>query len=356
MKKLLSLAVGALLLGGLVACGGKPNPTPTKQSTPTPSVEPTPSKPVTPTPSKPVTPTPSKPAARPYSAEADGYTFHHVGGYGSWDPSAANLMKDATLEEVSKLDAEVGALLAKRNLKYLYVAEGLEIGTSDAGWKANFKTVGGEIKVANGSYTVKALRCTYDEEDETYINDQWISDPKTAHVEALNENIFYPTWQEEADEDGFAWDQNPVCRGGAGVYTFVVAQYKEASSAEVCGFGAALIKTAELEGVPYEEKFEFDHYKLVGSINGWNIDDPAEELVLGENGVNYHFVADDEFQVVQAEADGKGTWVGQMNADFVEEAPEGAFELAEGQNIKCLVEGDYNVSVKAGKVIISELK
>ena len=100
----------------------------------------------------------------------------------------------------------------------------------------------GKVWERNQGYAVKAIIEDYIEEDDVWSDYQWISDPKTAHLEALTpDTLFVPVWQEKADENGFSWSNDPVCIGKAGVYTIVVAQYKNASSADTPGYGMALI-------------------------------------------------------------------------------------------------------------------
>lgn len=322
MKKLFSLALGMLMTIGLAACGGKSS---TKYS-------------------------------EDILAAPDENVLHYMGQVtGGWSATEANVMEATSLAKVAEVDQAVAKKLNKKKLDYLYMKAGLTYGVESGGWKANFKK-DGKIWQADASYTVKALQTDKDGEE----NIQWISDPHTAHAEALNDNVFFPTWVEEADADGFAWDQNPVVTGGAGVYTLIVAKYKDVSTATKPGFGMALVKTAELEGIAYEAQFVFDHYRLVGSINGWNANDTAEALQFnGDDELVYTFAAEDQFQVIQADAEGNGTWTGQLAFEAMDpNSPAGASFAGAGDdgasgNFKCIVAGEYKLAVKDGKVEIS---
>ena len=328
MKKLLSLTLGALLTIGLASCNSN-------------SVD----------------------REKVLSAEADGFTFHYTGASvdgGKWAADADNKMTAVSINQVGEKDSALADLLAKKNVKYLYMVEGLEFGSTSAGWTTNCK-IDGELKVADACYTLKSIRATYNEEDDAFINDQWISDPKTAHAESLTPStMFFPTWQEEADAEGFAWDQNPVVIGGAGTYTFVVAQYKNASSAKKAGFGFALLKTADNpDGIEYQEKWVFDHYRLVGSLAEatWDTNSTAAALQFNaENAIDYTFRADDEFQVIEANAKGAGTWTGQKGSSAVdtEASATDVLDLT-GDNIKVTSAVSLHIVVNAeGKLVITK--
>ena len=178
-----------------------------------------------------------------------GKTFHIAGQQevlvdgnwtsNAWEAKAENEMEAISLADVKKLDKDLYNVLKSKDLAGLYAID-VRMGVTSAGWEADAMKDGAKVKV-DGSFAIKSIRATYEEEDKTYLNDQWISDPKTAHAEALTSNIFMPVWQEEADENGFSWSGNPVCIGEAGVYTFVVAQYTSASTPTTPGFGFGLV-------------------------------------------------------------------------------------------------------------------
>ncbi|MCR5184569.1 MAG: hypothetical protein K6C32_00590 [Bacilli bacterium] len=313
MKKLFSIALGVLMAAGLAACGG------------------------------------TKFSDKVLSA-GEGHSVHYAGAVtGGWTATDANAMEATSVAKVAEADKAVAKKLAKHKLDWLYIKEGLTYGVESGGWKANFKK-DGKVYQADASYTVKAIWVDADEAQ------QWVSDPKTAHAEALNDNVFFPTWQEDADADGFAWDQNPVVTGGAGVYTLVVAKYTRTSTAKDAGYAMALIKTEDKEGIAYEKQFVFDHYRLVGSINSWNNNDTAAAVQFDKdnNQLEYTFAVDDQFKVIQADAEGNGTWTGDMGFAALDPASTAAASFAdEGGNFKVVTAGTYVLKVVEGKVNIS---
>ena len=171
----------------------------------------------------------------------DGKTYHAVGGWGVWEATKKNAMAQITIEQVKKLDADLGAKLEAKNPKYL-VKKDIVL-TDTAGWTAK-ALVGNEVKEFDGGHTVKVILAHWNQDDQTYANDQWIPNPadtSPAHAEALTDNVFMPTYQKEADANGFSWADNPVITSKAGKYTFILADYGVVSSQEVIGYGFAAI-------------------------------------------------------------------------------------------------------------------
>lgn len=213
MKKLLTLAMGALLACGMSACGANYDKT-----------------------------------VLAVSGDDAGKSFHIVGGFGGaagvWSPKEEYKMAATSVAEVAKLDKNLAKTLSKKTaLQYLYSGE-VTLGEGEcADWTAKAK-VNGEVKEFAANFTIKALRAKYDETDKTYVNDQWIPDPKTAHAESLTEKTLFinSNWAETPDEEGFHWDMNPVCISGAGKYVLVVAQYTTPSTPDSFGFGLGLVK------------------------------------------------------------------------------------------------------------------
>lgn len=228
----------------------------------------------------------------------------------------ASALTATTLDDVKTISEDVYNALSKKEVKYLYKVD-LIFGTNDAGWPTDF-VKDGKLFRANGSYAFKIAQCTVDVDgdNKVYAEDQWISDPKTAHAESLTpDTMFMPVWQEEPDEFGLSWASNPVVTGGAGLYTLVIAQYKNASSPEQAGYGIALVLKEAKEGIAYEEVEEYvpaDHtYGIVGGFaaSGWGSD------------------GDD----VPMEADGDNTWKGEV-------------ELAAGDEFKVRADSDWTYS------------
>lgn len=319
------LALG-LAAASLAACGGEPKPDP-----------------------KPVEKYSDK-----VLAISEG-SVHAVGGWtaDNWVAKDGNKMEATSVKAVSELSTAVADKLAAKELDFLYVKE-VNIGTEKAGWDAKCKK-DGKIYVADGSYTLKALCATYDAEEETYIAGQWIPDPHTAHAEALNENIFFPTWTEAADEEGFEWSMNPVVIGGAGTYVQVVAKYKAVSAADVAGFGMAMIKkSAAAEGTA--QKFEeyvapsTDSYGICGTMNDWSSDE-----VMTQDGDVYSIKLDLE-ENAEFKVRLNGGWDKAYGSAAVDAASPAIanFDLS-ADNIKCTVAGKYSIvfDAKAEKITLS---
>ena len=257
-----------------------------------------------------------------------------------WNGKDASLyeksaLKAIALEDVKAINADLYTALSGKEIKYLYTVD-LIFGTNDAGWASNFLKDGVLYK-ANGSYCFKIAQCTSEVDGETkvYSEAQWISDPKTANVESLTPaTVFYPVWQEAADEYGFTWASNPVVIGGAGLYTLVIAQYKNASAAGQPGFGVGLVLKEAKEGIAYEEIKTFvpaDHtYGIVGSFAASNWGEGAD---------------------IAMTADGD-KWVGEVELKAGEEfkvRADGAWDnswgAADGSNFKAEADGTYVVTL-----------
>ena len=253
----------------------------------------------------------------------------------SWngkDPALyeASSLKATSLADVKAMDENVYKALAGKEVKYLYATD-LIFGTNDAGWTTKFMKDGKKF-LANGSCAFKVCPCIVDE--GVYSEDGWIPDPKVSHAESLTpDTLFIPTWQEEADENGFSWADNPVVIGGPGLYTVVVAQYKNASSPEQAGYGIALIKKEDKEGIAYEEILQYvpaDHtYGIIGGFNEWGGDVAME--AAGDNAWTgeVELTAGTEFKV-RADGDWTYSW-GDPNT--------------ESGNCVCEADGTYVVTI-----------
>ncbi|MBR4256619.1 MAG: SusF/SusE family outer membrane protein [Clostridia bacterium] len=264
------------------------------------------------------------------------------GTQNSWGGKEASLyeksaLKAIALEDVKAISEDLYNALSKKAVKYLYTID-LIFGTNDATWDCKF-VKDGKVYKANGSYAVKIAQCNSEVDGDTkvYSEAQWISDPHTAYVEALTPaTIFYPVWQEEKDENGFSWADNPVVIGGAGLYTLVVAQYTNASAAGQPGFGVGLVLKEAKDGIAYEEIKTFvpgDHtYGIVGSFeaSGWA---DGKDVAMTADGANkwvgeVELKANDELKV---RADGK--W-------------DNSWGTSDGGNIKVEADGTYVVTIE----------
>lgn len=275
-----------------------------------------------------------------------------------WKINTNNGMTATSVLEVSKISTDVANALNKKQLKNLYMAE-VRFGAYSVGWTTRAR-IGDKNYVGDGSFTVKTLYGHYDEETKKYIDDQWVSNPKDAYTESLTPStLFYPTWQEAKDENGFSWADNPVCIGGAGVYTYILAQYKNASSEGNPGYGAALVLKEAYTGegaqkLEEEVKFVFkDHtYGIIGKFadNDWKSDVAA--LTKDDDNTfstTYTFAADDTWKI---RADGK--WDYSFGYSDLGDVPTGAF-VEDGGNIKVVKASTYKVTLKNdnGKVKIN---
>lgn len=291
---------------------------------------------------------------------------HEISVNNEWTANAwefnvdgSNLMTPTSISEVKKLDAAVGKAFAKKKLKSLYKVE-IRMGVTAAGWTTNCLKADGKLYSTDGSYTVKAILGHVEDVDgeQVYANDQWIPDPKTGYCESLSPStLFIPVWQEELDENGLSWANNPVCISGAGIYTFVVAQYKNASAVGKPGFGAALILKEKLDGgqeyTPVK-KFAERTWGIIGSMaaSNWTTDIP---MTISEDKKSFSATVElaegDEFKV-RADA----AWGTAYGASAVDTELKSAFDLT-GENIKVVTAGTYKISVTdAGKVLINDVK
>ena len=180
-----------------------------------------------------------------YSPREDELSYHVVGGFDTWTAYNYNKMENCDLGELKKLDSNLVAKLQQKGVKHLYSAV-INMGTSSASYTqlARFME-NGKTYTVDMCYTLKIVMCEPD--SGSYESVQWIPDPKTAHVEALTNNYFIPTWQEDEDANGFSWSDNPVVTSGAGKYLVVVADYGKESNETQCGYGIAVIKIGEVE-------------------------------------------------------------------------------------------------------------
>lgn len=258
----------------------------------------------------------------------------------------ASAMTATSVKAVSEVSEAVAEALATKELKCLYMGE-VRLGAIASGWTANAIKADGKIYQRDGSYAIKAAIMDYIEEDDNYSEFQWLSDPKTGYVESLTpETLFYPVWQETPDINGFSWGSNPVCIGEAGVYTFIMAQYTNASAPGAPGYGAALVlkeaAEAATEDVEILTPFADLSAVSVGAIgsfadNNWASDvtklTVSEGKLVGQvtvaEGTSFKFRANDAWDFSW------GYSALEANEDFEDD----------GGNIKAKVAGTYNVEM-----------
>ena len=244
----------------------------------------------------------------------------------------ASALTATSLKDVKAISEDIYTALAGKEIKYLYKID-LIFGTNDAGWSSEFMKDGVKYK-GNGSYAFKIAQCSVDVDgdEKVYAEEQWISDPHTAYVESLTPTtVFYPTWQEAADENGFKWDMNPMVIGGAGLYTLVIAQYKNASAEGQPGYGVGLVLKEAKDGIDYEEIKTWipgDHtYGVIGAFNEWSADVAMTSAGDNKWTAEVTLTAGQEFKV---RAD--GAW-------------DNSWGNAEGGNLVCEADGTYVVTI-----------
>ena len=231
-----------------------------------------------------------QPSYSQYSTElfvyGEGYSAHVTGGYmQDWGAHADNHMKPISIQDVARYySTEVADYLTEMNEKYskngkpginaLYIAEDYVLDNQPENASAapalvkNLEAIGlteadidpdnifeeGYLIAFNQGYAVKCIRGMYDDLDETYFEDRWISDPKVANTESLTpDTLFMPKWVEHAAEGEKhlgEWTDNPVCIAGAGLYAVLMVEYNAVSSPEQAGFGIGLFKIASLVETP----------------------------------------------------------------------------------------------------------
>ena len=215
------------------------------------------------------------------------------GTQNAWDGKDTSLYKASTLKSiklnlVKGINESLYEALSGKDILYLYTID-LIFGTKDSGWESKFYK-DGSLYNANGSYCFKIAKCNIKTEGQIveYVEKQWVPDPVTSNAESLTpETLFIPPWQNEKDENGFNWNNNPVVTGGAGLYTLVIVQYKNSSSAGHPGFGIGLVLKEKMNGIDYEEIKQFipsEHtYGVIGSFSGSDWSNDVAMTAAGNN-------------------------------------------------------------------------
>ncbi len=337
------LAAAVIVVLVLTLGGGKSEPTAPEPSVVTyvqPTVEPAGAKPAEVGPAE-------EPALVPVEILADndhaawvahGQYLLADGTENSWNGKDSALYEASSLtpialEDVADIDLGLYNSLSVREVKYLYTID-LIFGTNDAGWTTNFLK-DGMLYSANGSYAFKICPCLIDE--GVYSEDGWIPDPKVSNAESLTpDTLFMPAWQEENDEYGFNWTNNPVVAGGPGLYTLVIAQYTRTSAPGQPGYGIGLVLKTPMAGIDYEEIGDFlpaaHSYGLIGSFEGsdWVVDVPMTPDGGDSWSGEITLKVDDEFKI-RADGDWTYNW--------------GAWGERDGANLVCKEAGTYRITI-----------
>ena len=189
------------------------------------------------------------------------FTYHTVGGFAmDWEPREKNTMTAASIADIAEYSTDVADYLTEKNKEYstetkngikaLFIMKDYELNNQPLNENLAPALINGELVALNQGYAIKCIRAYYDDVDNNYINDRWISDPRVAHAETLTpDTLFMPKWVETpavGEENLGKWDDNPMCISGPGLYTVVVVEYNVVGNADTPGFGLALFKTKTL--------------------------------------------------------------------------------------------------------------
>ena len=246
-----------------------------------------------------------------------------------WAVKEFNGMTAISLKDAKALNADLGAELAKKEIKGLYKFEGLVLGTRDAGWQTDVMKGTEKVKV-NGSYCFKACGCDKNEDEEWVKTCHFPS--AECHGESLTPATLFITGNMSADAvDGFDHNSNPVALE-AGVYTVVLATYKAAVGEMGIQCGLGLVKTAERDPLPVAEAYPVTQLGAIGAFNGW-----AEDAVLTKDGNKF------DGEITLAE---KGEFKIRFNGDWKYSLGSGA--LADGT----YHDNDGNIEKEAGTYVI----
>ena len=246
-----------------------------------------------------------------------------------WAVKEFNGMTAISLKDAKALNADLGAELAKKEIKGLYKFEGLVLGTKDAGWETDVMKGTEKVKV-NGSYCFKACGCDKNEDEEWVKTCHFPS--AECHGESLTPATLFITSNMSADAvDGFDHNSNPVALE-AGVYTVVLATYKAAVGEMGIQCGLGLVKTAAREPVAVAESYPVTQLGAIGVNGDWEHD-----VVLTKDGNKF----DGEITLTAA-----GEFKVRFNGDWKYSLGSGA--LADGT----YHDNDGNIAKEAGTYAI----
>lgn len=197
-----------------------------------------------------------------------------------WAVKEFNGMTAISLKQAKAINEGVYNTLKTKNIKGLYKFEGLVLGTKDAGWPDPVSYMdGGVKKYHNGSYAFKACGCDQNEDEEWVKTCHFPS--AESHGESLTPStLFITSNMSDQAVDGFDHNSNPVALE-AGVYTVILATYKQGVGEMNIMSGLGLIKTGDKEGYvdptpePEPETYPITSMDLAGDFNGWGSGDAA---------------------------------------------------------------------------------
>ena len=254
MKKLFTMAVGALLVLGLAACNSG--------------------------------------SKKEESVSYSDTVYEDKGEiYGLWGPkevkingvalgdnawggdktAEAGKMTATSIANVAKVSKDIANKLVKveaaGKLKGLYVLEKVELGHEayNGEKKGGYKADGTYVEV-DAIYASKLGHYTYDELTGNYAATQWIPSPEGYSNALSPETLWMPSHTDKKDEHQLDHNANPIILTGAGEYTYVLAVYKGAYEDSYFGVGA--VQTKKLD--EYVPPVALSEYALPGAWNGWD--------------------------------------------------------------------------------------
>ncbi|HNX15933.1 MAG TPA: hypothetical protein PKO28_00950 [Bacilli bacterium] len=270
-----------------------------------------------------------------------------VGGASiAWDYSEAGVMTASSRNDLKAVSPDLATSLKDVELSSLYMIKDVVIGATAAGYNKVARLENGDLVMADGALTIKAVSIVYDAEDDVYSVDEWLPSPEH-YGETLTPDLYWaPGHNATPDEDGLDHNSDAVVVGGAGTYTLVLARYAAVNEA-----GSTLgIGLVQQEANPDGQQVTaivpeaLTSLGVIGSFaasSGWTVEVP---LVKNNENVwegSIEAAANDEFKVRA-----NGAWTYAWGFSAVTSTTEGIVVDASG-NIKAVAAGTYSISIVA---------
>ena len=278
MKKLFFAAVGAISLGILASCGGQ-------TGNPDDAI-----------------------LARPESADFKG--FNVVGDnikvgegdaakpLGKWGYGENGNMVATSISKIAEKSKAVADKL-KGNVEYVYMLEHVQLGTEavKAGW-ATKAIKNGEVITLDGGYCAKVISYKYDSELENpYVGNGWFPSAENHYSNLTPDSLYSLPKNDTKDLAGNDHNGNPAVFEG-GLYTIVLAKFKDKVEDCMIGYGAILEK--KLTSYDITASVDLAKLTIVGKINGtsdWNTGVAMTKEESGAYTATVTLAANDEIKV-----------------------------------------------------------
>jgi len=155
-------------------------------------------------------------------------------------------MSATSVDEVAKLDEDVGSILQKRDVKALYLLSGIEVGKASIGYTSKgYDAIGNLVE---GDMSLVLMFCSaikYEIKDKSGITtktDLTNGYTNYTYYKTLGESLTPTTlWvaghNSEPDENGLNYDSYSLVVAGAGTYTGILALYNTEYEGSCCGLG-----------------------------------------------------------------------------------------------------------------------